>query len=67
MSRPGHPDPWQPPWREGLAQAMCVGEGCTPVDGVGRVVVAITMTDGLCVSCARQASDDENMRLRVGA
>jgi hypothetical protein len=63
MSRPGHPDPWTPPWRAGLPQAMCVGMGCTPVEGVGLNVVACTMTNGLCVVCASVVGDDERMTL----
>jgi hypothetical protein len=63
VTRPGHPEPWVPPWRPGLPQAMCIGRGCTPVEGVGRTVVAITLTDGLCVTCASVVGDDESMRL----
>ena len=65
MTRPGHPDPWVPPWRPGLAQAMCAGRGCTPVEGVGRNVVAVTLRDGLCVQCAAQVGDDDHMTLRL--
>jgi hypothetical protein len=42
---------------------MCIGPDCTPVEGVGRTVVTITMTDGLCVTCASSVGDDESMRL----
>lgn len=63
MTRPGHPDDWVPPWRPGLPQAMCAGVNCTPVEGVGRRVVAVTLTDGLCSTCASVVGDDEQMVL----
>lgn len=42
---------------------MCVGRNCTPVEGVGRRVVAVTLTDGLCVVCASVVGDDESVGL----
>lgn len=49
---------WVPPWREGLRQARCRNPDCNPKDAFGRpygrpqLVVAMTMVDGLCVTCA---------------
>lgn len=57
-------DDWIPPWRKGLEQARCEGPNCTDVPGVGRLVVAITLVDGLCATCARTA-DDSHRELRL--
>jgi hypothetical protein len=65
MSRPGHPDPWVNPATPGLPQARCANPDCTPVYGVGRLVVAVTLTDGLCISCASRVDDDRHMTLRL--
>lgn len=46
MSRPGSPDPWRPPWRTGLSQEKCRAADCR------KLVVACTLTDGLCAQCA---------------
>lgn len=55
---------WIPPWRQGLPQARCQGPNCTQVAGVGTLVVAITLTDGLCAQCARTV-DDSHRELRL--
>lgn len=49
---------WVPPWREGLPQARCEGKNCTPDGLPGNLVVAITLTNGLCASCNRDAEND---------
>jgi hypothetical protein len=59
--RPGHPDPWINPASRGLLQARCANPDCTAVEGVGRLVVAVTLTDGLCSSCARTADDSGSL------
>ncbi len=65
MTRPGSPEPWVPPWKRDLPQQRCAGPNCTDVPGVGRLVVAATLTDGLCAVCAQTASD-EHRKLRLG-
>jgi hypothetical protein len=50
--RPGHPDPWVPPWTPGLEQIVCVGQDCRLK--APRLIVAITATRGHCASCAER-------------
>ncbi len=58
---------WLPPWRC-TEKAECTGPNCTPVEGVGRVVMASTLDEaGLCVNCARTAASDDAYRLRLDA
>ena len=81
MSRAGE---WVAPWRPGLAQARCRGKNCAPgkcghkdIDrmavhhqppGTGRLVVAVTLVNGLCVQCARtpETADDYQLDLAFG-
>lgn len=56
---------WTPPWRPGLRQAICKGPNCTQVEGVGTLVVAMTLDDnGYCTSCARTV-DQSHRELRL--
>lgn len=51
--RPGHPDPWVPPWQTGLPQISCkAGEDCLMQSP--RLIVAVTATQGFCASCAQK-------------
>lgn len=53
---------WIPPWRKGLEQARCEGPNCTQA-GVGTLVIASTLIDGLCAQCARTV-DEPHRELR---
>lgn len=56
-------DEWVAPWRKGLPQARCTNPHCTPVVGVGKLVVAVTLDEhGLCAGCARTV-DETDRRL----
>lgn len=53
---------WIPPWRKGLPQARCSNPACTEVQGVGKLVVALTLDEhGWCAACARSVDDDRGL------